>query len=105
MENEQRGVQLGFKEPQGGQKGSKPIVPSPGCLLETVQGLVQATDQVRVSRVGETCGLVTKDHLGESVVEEDIFYVELLNWPGMGDNSSEHYVNSASFITGLKVSS
>jgi hypothetical protein len=38
---------------QGGQIGSKPTVPSLGCLLEPVQGLAQATDQVRVSRVGK----------------------------------------------------
>jgi hypothetical protein len=40
MEDEQRDVQLGFNEPQGGQIGSKPTVPSPGCPLEPVQGLV-----------------------------------------------------------------
>jgi hypothetical protein len=36
MEDEHRGVQLGFNEPQGGQIGSKPTVSSPVCLLELV---------------------------------------------------------------------
>jgi hypothetical protein len=54
MEDEQLGVRLGFNELQGRQIGSKPSVSSPGCLLEPVQGLVQATNQVRVSKVGET---------------------------------------------------
>jgi hypothetical protein len=30
-------------------------------------------------------------------MEEDIFHVELLNGPGMGDNSSEHRANSDQF--------
>jgi hypothetical protein len=67
------------------------------CLLKPVQGLVQATDQVRVSRVGEAFGLAAEDCLGESAVEEGIFYVELLNEPGTGDSSSEHSANSGWF--------
>jgi hypothetical protein len=58
---------------------------------------VQATDQVRVSRVGEAHGLVTEGCLGESVMEEGIFHVKLLNGPGTGDSSSEHRVNSGRF--------
>jgi hypothetical protein len=67
---------------------------------------VQATDQVRVSRVSEARGLATEDCLRESVVEEDIFYVELLNRPGTGDSSSEHRANSGRFynwVEGLTV--
>jgi hypothetical protein len=67
---------------------------------------VQATNQVRVSRVGEARGLAVEDCLGESVVEEDIFHVELLNGPGTGDNSGEHRANSGWFhnrIEGLVV--
>jgi hypothetical protein len=62
MEDELRGVRLGFNGPQGGQIGSKPTVPSLECLLEPVQGLAQ------VSRVGEARGLATEDYLGESAV-------------------------------------
>jgi hypothetical protein len=40
MEDEQRGVRFGFNEPQSGQVGSKPTLPSLGCLLELMQGLV-----------------------------------------------------------------
>jgi hypothetical protein len=74
--------------------GSKPTVTSPGCLLELVQGLMQATDQVRVSRVGEAHGLAAEDCLRESAVEEDIFHVELLNGPVTGDSGGEHRANS-----------
>jgi hypothetical protein len=58
---------------------------------------VQATDQVRVSRVGEARELAAEDYLRESAMEEDIFYVELLNGPGTRDSSSEHRVNSGRF--------
>jgi hypothetical protein len=58
---------------------------------------VQATDQVRVSRVGEACGLAAEDCLRESVMEEGIFHVELLNGPVTGDSSGEHRVNSGRF--------
>jgi hypothetical protein len=53
------------------------------------------TDQVRVSRVGEARGLAAEDYLKESVVEEGIFHVELLNGPVMGDSNGEHRANSA----------
>jgi hypothetical protein len=58
---------------------------------------VQATDQVRVSRVGEARGLAAEYCLGDSAVEESIFHVELLNGLGTGDSSSEHHVNSGRF--------
>jgi hypothetical protein len=58
---------------------------------------VQATDQVRVSRVGEARGLAAKDYLGESVMEEGIFHIELLNGLGTGDSSSEHRASSDQF--------
>jgi hypothetical protein len=67
---------------------------------------VQATDQVRVSRVGEAHGLAAKDCLGESAVKEGIFYVELLNGPGMGESRGEHHANSGQFynrVDGLVV--
>jgi hypothetical protein len=58
---------------------------------------VQATNQVRVSRVGEAHGLAAEDCLRESAIEEGIFHVELLNGPGTGDSSGEHRVNSGRF--------
>jgi hypothetical protein len=50
-----------------------------------------------VSRVGEASGLAAEDCLGESVVEEGIFHIELLNGSITGDNSGEHRVNSGWF--------
>jgi hypothetical protein len=50
-----------------------------------------------MSRVGEARGLAAEDRLRESAVEEGIFYVELLNGPGMGDSSSEHPADSGQF--------
>jgi hypothetical protein len=97
MEDKQRGVRPGFNEHKGGQIGSKSNVSSPGYLLEPVQGLMQATDQVRVSMVGEACGVAAENCLGESVMEEGIFDVELLNGPSTVYGSSEHHANSGRF--------
>jgi hypothetical protein len=58
---------------------------------------VQATDQVRASRIGETRELAAKDNLRESVVEEDILHIELLNEPVTGDSSGEHRANGGRF--------
>jgi hypothetical protein len=63
---------------------------------------VHATNQVRVSRVGEARGLVAEDCLGESVMEEGIFHIELLNGPGTGDSSGEHRANSDRFHNWVK---
>jgi hypothetical protein len=58
-----------------------------------------------MSRVGEARGLAAEDRLRESIVEEGIFDVEMLNGGGTGDNSSEHRANSGGFTTGMNVSS
>jgi hypothetical protein len=50
-----------------------------------------------VSRVSEARELAAEDGLRESIVEEDIFHVELLNEPVTGDSSSEHRANSDRF--------
>jgi hypothetical protein len=63
---------------------------------------VQATDQVRVSRVGEARGLAVEECLKESVVKEGIFYVELLNGPGTRESRGEHHVNSGQFYNRAK---
>jgi hypothetical protein len=60
---------------------------------------VQATDQVSVSMVGEARRLAAEDCLGESVVDEGIFHIELLNRPGTGDSNSEHHANSGRFYS------
>jgi hypothetical protein len=50
-----------------------------------------------VSRVGEARGLAAECCLGESVMEEGILHVELLNGPITGDSSGEHRANSGRF--------
>jgi hypothetical protein len=63
---------------------------------------VQAIDQVRLSRIGKGCGLAAEDCLRESVLEEDIFHIELLNGLVTGDSSGEHCVNSGWFYNRAK---
>jgi hypothetical protein len=58
---------------------------------------VQATDQVRVSRVSEARGLAAEDCIEDSAMEDGIFHVDLLNGLGTGDSSGEHRANSGRF--------
>jgi hypothetical protein len=88
---------LASRNPKVVRKVANHLYQARGCLLQPVQELVQATDQVRMSRVDEARGLAAEDRLGESVVKESIFDVELLNGPGLGDSSSEHRANSGRF--------
>jgi hypothetical protein len=50
-----------------------------------------------VSWIHEPCGLIAENSLIESVVEECILHIELLNGSVMGDSSSEHRVNGGRF--------
>jgi hypothetical protein len=94
---DERGIRLGFNKPQGEQVPGKPVVPCSGRLLQSVQGFVQATDQVRVSWIREPCGLTAKNSLAEGAVEEGVLHIELLNGPVTGDGSSEHRANGGRF--------
>jgi hypothetical protein len=58
---------------------------------------VQETDQVGSSRIGETYGLAAQDSLSESVVEEGILHIKLLNGLVKGDTSGAHHANGGRF--------
>jgi hypothetical protein len=62
-----------------------------------MQGLTQAADQVEVSWIREPYGLIAENSLIESVVEEGILHIKLLNGSVTGDSSSEHRVNGGRF--------
>jgi hypothetical protein len=55
------------------------------------------TNQVRVSWIGETHGLIAVDSLSEGAMEEGIFHIELLNRTVMGDSSGEHRTHGGRF--------
>jgi hypothetical protein len=55
------------------------------------------TNQVRVSWIDETRGLVAVDSLSEDAIEEGILHIELLNRPIMGDRSGEHHAHGGQF--------
>jgi hypothetical protein len=63
---------------------------------------VQATDQVRVSRVDEARVLAAEDYLGESAMEEGIFHIELLNGPVTDDSSGKYRANNGRFYIRAK---
>jgi hypothetical protein len=55
------------------------------------------TNQVGVSWIDETHGLVAVDSLSEDVIEEGILHIELLNRPIMGDSNGEHHAHGGRF--------
>jgi hypothetical protein len=66
------------------------VVPHSRRLLQAVEGLVEPTQQLRVSRVNEVGRLRAVDHLRECAVEEGILDVELVHGPTTGDSQSHH---------------
>jgi hypothetical protein len=47
-EDEQGGVRLGLNRSQGEEVCGEPAVPSPGCLLQLIERLVEAVDPIRL---------------------------------------------------------
>jgi hypothetical protein len=47
-------------------------VPSPGRLLQAIEGLVESAQQVGVSKINEAGGLVAVDCLGEGAMVEGV---------------------------------
>jgi hypothetical protein len=59
-------------------------------LLEVVHGAVQPTYQIQTREVNEASGLAAADSLCQSVVEEGILDIELMNRPVLGDGKGEN---------------
>jgi hypothetical protein len=78
-EDEQRRVRPGLDKTLRTQEGGETTVPSPGGLLEAVEGLVELVDQVGVSRVDKPNGLGAVDRLRQGAVEEGVRHVELVD--------------------------
>jgi hypothetical protein len=65
-------------------------VPSPGCLLQLIQRLVEETDAIGLHRINKSSRLAVVDGLRKGVVQEHIRQIELMNRLGAGDGSGEH---------------
>jgi hypothetical protein len=92
--DEEGRVRLGLDEADGGHVRSEATVPGPWRLLEAVEGAIQPADQVRTSFVDESGGLAAVDSLYQSVVEEGILDVELMDRPVPGEGEGEDGANS-----------
>ena len=60
------------------------LVPRPGRLLESVQGLLQDTDVIGCRRVDETGRLLAVDCLIQMAVKKGVLHVQLMYRPGAG---------------------
>jgi hypothetical protein len=84
MKDEQGRVRLGLDETLRTQEGGEVTLPSPGYLLEAVEGLIELADQVGLSRVDKPNGLGAVDRLRQGAMEEGIPHVELVDRPVPG---------------------
>jgi hypothetical protein len=88
--DEQGRVRLGLDETLRRQEGGEATVPSPRCLLEVVEGLVELADQVGLSRVDKPNRLGVVDRLRQGAVEEGVRHVELVDRPFLGQCQSQN---------------
>jgi hypothetical protein len=89
-EDEQGRVRLGLDETLQTQEGGEATVPSPGCLLEAVEGLVELADQVGLSRVDKPNGLGAVDRLHQGAAEEGFRHDELVDRSVPGQCQSQN---------------
>jgi hypothetical protein len=66
------------------------MVPCSQCLLQAVEGLVELTHQLRVSRVNKAGWLTAINYLGDCDMEEGVLDVELVHSPTRGGIQSRH---------------
>jgi hypothetical protein len=66
------------------------VVPCSQCLLRAVEGLVEPTHLLRVSRVNKAGWLTAINYLGECDMEEGVLDIELVHSPTRGDIQSRH---------------
>ena len=76
-------VRLGGSKADGADVAGESLVPSPGRLLESIQGLLQQADVVRGGRVNEARRLLAVDRLLKMPMEEGVLHVQLMNGLGV----------------------
>lgn len=100
--NEHVRVRLGLDEAERDQVGGEVTVPSPQCLVETIQRAVNLTHHTWASGVNEAGGLTALHYLGWSAMKEGILDVQLMDCPVPRGRGRGTVVGLTS---GLKISS
>ena len=70
-------------------EAGEPLVPRPGRLLESVQGLLQETDMVGSRRVDKTGRLLAIDCLVQMAVKKGVLHVQLMYRLGARGRNAE----------------
>jgi hypothetical protein len=81
-EDEQGGIGLGLNKSQSKEVRGKPVVPSLGRLLQSVERLVEVADLVRLRGINKPRRLAVVDCLRESTKKEHILHIKLVD--GLG---------------------
>jgi hypothetical protein len=81
VKHEERQVANRGDKAHGGDVGYKTLVPRTRGLLQTIEGLVQTTDMIRMRLVNETRGLLVIHHFLEIAMKKGILDIKLSNRP------------------------
>jgi hypothetical protein len=84
-EDKQGGVGLGLNKSQSEEVCGEPTIPSLGHLLQSVERLVEATDSVKLRGINKPHRLAALDCLRESIMQEHVLHINLVDMPGMRD--------------------
>ena len=74
-------------------EAGEPLVPRPGRLLESVQGLLQETDVVGSRRVDEARRLLNVDRLVQMAVKKGVLHIQLMYRPGTRGDDADRLDN------------
>ena len=71
----------------------EPLVPRPRSLLEAVEGSLEETHMVVVSRVNKARRLLTVDGLLQVAVKKSVLHIQLVDQPATGSGDAEDDAN------------
>jgi hypothetical protein len=100
---EQGGVWLGFNKPDGQQEGGHSAVPCARGLFQTIEGLLQEVDKVRVSWIFKPGRLLAIHSLGQGAVQKGVLHVKLVHGPAAGERQGEHCADGSRLHHGRSV--
>jgi hypothetical protein len=66
-------------------------------LIQTIQGLVEAADHIRLGRISETSRLRIVDYFLKSAMKKGFLDIKLMNTPILGDSNTKNCVYCGRF--------
>jgi hypothetical protein len=100
--DEQGSIRLGLHNTERQNIRCKCVVPCTECLFQTIQGLVEPTNKIWMSKVFESRWLGTVDCLDEHAMEKGILDIKLMDRPSARDCKRHHSTNCGRLDNGTE---